>query len=93
MNPSTSQGAVRIVKDLIIHVEFGQETPEIGELIVVNSPNKGLLLVQSLAPNNIAICLNVLGDRTIEKNMVASLTGRGIEVPVGPATIGRIFSP
>lgn len=75
----------------MIHVEFEKELPKIGDLVVVDSKMKGVLLVDSLAPGNIAICLNILTDRSIEKNMAVTITNRGVEVPVGAATIGRIF--
>lgn len=86
-----SQGFVRVIKDLVIHVEFDEEVPKIGELVMVDSKNKGLLLVDSLESGNMAICLNIQTDRSIEKNMTVQLTGKGIEVPVGDVTIGRIF--
>lgn len=91
MSESKGQGVVRVIKDLAIRVEFEKELPKIGELVIVDSKNKGVLLVDSLAPGNIAVCLNIQTDRTIEKNMTVSMTGKGIEVPVGKATIGRIF--
>lgn len=84
-------GVVRIIKDLIIHVEFDEQMPHIGELVLVDNKKKAKLLVDSLAPGNIAICLNIQTDRTIEKNMGVHITGKGIEVPVGSVTIGRIF--
>lgn len=84
-------GAVRVIKDLVIHVEFDEQMPQIGELVVVGNQNKAKLLVDSLTPGNIAICLNIQSDRTIEKNMPVMLTGKGIEIPVGSHTIGRIF--
>lgn len=91
MSDSKGQGVVRVIKDLAIRVEFEKELPKIGELVIVDSKDKGVLLVDSLAPGNIAVCLNIQTDRTIEKNMTVSMTGKGIEVPVGKATIGRIF--
>jgi F-type H+-transporting ATPase subunit beta len=91
MSNSTELGSVRIIKDLVIEVEFDQQVPGIGDLVIVDSPQKGQLLVHSLLPGNIAVCLNILGDRTIQKNMSVSLTGRGIEIPVGTPIIGRIF--
>ncbi len=91
MSQTTGQGVVRVVKDLVIHVEFEEQLQQIGELVVVNSKNKGLLLVDSLITGNIAICLNIQTDRSIEKNMSVTITGQGIEIPVGKATIGRIF--
>ncbi len=86
-----SQGIVRTVKDLVIKVEFEKELPKIGELVIVQSRKKGLLLVHSLETGNMATCLNIQSDRTIERSMAVDLTGKGIEVPVGPQTIGRIF--
>lgn len=86
-----SQGYVRVVKDLVVHVEFAEAMPEVGHLVVVDNSKQALLLVEAIEPGRLAICLNILTDRTIEKNMAVSLTGKGIEVPVGPASIGRIF--
>ncbi|MDQ5972632.1 MAG: F-type H+/Na+-transporting ATPase subunit beta [Patescibacteria group bacterium] len=86
-----SQGVVRTIKDLVIKVEFEKELPKIGDLVIPRSRRKGLLLVNSLEAGNMATCLNIQSDRTIEKNMVVDLTGKGIEVPVGSQTIGRIF--
>lgn len=86
-----TQGFVRIVKDLIVHVEFADDMPAIGEVVVVDNKSQTPLLVETIAPGRIAICLNLLTDRSIEKNMAVSITGKGIEVPVGAAAIGRIF--
>ena len=91
MSKTTGQGVVRTIKDLVIHVEFEDEMPKIGDLLTVESKDKGLLLVDSLIRGNVAICLNIQTDRTIEKNMAVTMTGKGIEIPVGPATVGRIF--
>jgi len=86
-----SQGIVRIVRDLVLKVEFDQDLPEPGEIIIADSPNKGWLLVDSIEPGNLAVCLNLKVDRGIQKGMMVERTGRGIEIPVGDATIGRIF--
>jgi F-type H+-transporting ATPase subunit beta len=86
-----SQGFVRIVKDLVVHVEFADDMPSIGEVVVVDNKAQTPLLVEAIAPGRLAICLNLLTDRSIEKNMAVSITGKGIEVPVGQASIGRIF--
>lgn len=84
-------GIIRSVRDLVVLVQFDEDGPEIGELLVVRNQTKALLLVNHLLDNNQAVCLNVLGDRSMEKNMAVDRTGRGIEVPVGELTIGRIF--
>ncbi len=86
-----ADGFVQVIKDLIIYVEFDEHVPAIGELVVVDNKNEAKLLVDSLASGNVAVCLNIRSDRTIEKGMPVSLTGKGIEVPVGSHIIGRIL--
>jgi len=84
-------GSIRSVKDLIVTVQFDADGPEIGEILVARSTGRALLLVNNLKDNNMAVCLNVVGDKSLAKNMGVDRTGKGIEVPVGPATLGRIF--
>src|SRR5262249_48317562 len=85
-----SAGSIRSIKELVVSVQF-DEDPEIGELLVAKSPMKGLLLVDHLTDNNVAVCLNVVGDITLQKSMAVERTGRGIEIGVGMKTVGRIF--
>ncbi len=86
-----SAGSIRLIKDLVVQVQFDDDQPDIGEVLRPQSPDKGILFVSSLAPGNIAVCLNVQEDRTLQKNMAVERTGKGMEVPVGKVTIGRIF--
>lgn len=86
-----NSGAIREVRDLVVRVQFDEDQPEIGELLHAESPEKGILLVSSLASGNIAVCLNILEDRSLQKNMLVKRSGKGLEVPVGKVTIGRIF--
>jgi F-type H+-transporting ATPase subunit beta len=85
-----SNGSVRGVKDLVVTVQFDEDSPEIGEIIVAG-PKRSPLLVNQLRANSIAICLNVFGDHSIQKNMATERTGKGINIPVGAPTIGRTF--
>lgn len=86
-----NHGTVRVVKDLVIHVEFDEQVPETGEVLIVQNANKSQLLVNSTQPGNIAVCLNIQTDRTIEKNMSVERTEKGLEIAVGEPIIGRIF--
>ncbi len=86
-----TNGVILSMRDLMVRVQFEDGSPAIGELLTVASPNKGVLLVNHLENNNIAVCLNVLDDKTMQKNMAVGPTGRGIEIPVGPTTVGRVF--
>ncbi|HSX44919.1 MAG TPA: F0F1 ATP synthase subunit beta [Candidatus Saccharimonadales bacterium] len=85
-------GTVVSIRDLIVRVQFDQDTPMQGELIKVDNSQNSLLLVDSLEPGGIALCLNVRTDRQIQKGMSVQRTKRGIEIPTGDAVIGRVFN-
>jgi F-type H+-transporting ATPase subunit beta len=87
----TSSGAVISVKDLVVRVRFDEAAPRIGELVAVQNGFDTRLLVDHLEPGGVAMCLNVRSDRRIQRGMVVQGTGRGIEIPVGDITIGRIL--
>jgi F-type H+-transporting ATPase subunit beta len=86
-----SAGVVAAVRDMVVLVQFDTDPPDIGELILVQSQSRPVLLVDHLAKNNIAVCLDLFGNRNIEKRMPVERTGRGVEVPVGPLTVGRVW--
>lgn len=86
-----SPGVVRSIKDLVVLVEFDEQGPALGEVIVVDNPAKTVLLVDSLKPGGLAICLNLLADHTIQKGMQVERSGRGLEIPASEESIGRIF--
>ena len=85
------QGIIQTVKDLVVMVVFDDDCPDINELILVDNPKKTLLLVDSVSVGNKALCLNIYGDRTIQKGMAVKNTGKSIEIPVGDKTIGRML--
>lgn len=84
-------GTVLTVKDLVIKVEFAADMPDIGEVLIVNNQDKSPLLVDSLANDTTAVCINLRSSKKIQKAMTVERTGHGVQVPVGNAAIGRIF--
>ncbi len=86
-----STGVIRTIRGLVVSVVFDEDVPESGEILIPDSPRRGLLLVDHLADNNVAVCLNVFEDKSIQKNMTVNRTDKGVEIPVGNLTIGRIF--
>lgn len=84
-------GTVLTVKDLVVKVEFADNMPEIGEVLLVDNDPKKPLLVDSLATDTLAVCINLRSNKRIQKSMPVNRTQRGVEVPVGEVTIGRIF--
>jgi F-type H+/Na+-transporting ATPase subunit beta len=87
----SSVGTVVSIKDLVVRARFDDDAPSVGELIVVQNGHNTKLLVDHLEPGGIAMCLNIRTDRRIQKGMQVDRTGKGIEIPVGDVTIGRIL--
>lgn len=87
-----SSGYIRSIRDIVVTVQFDDEGPESGEVLLPKSARRGILLVDHLAAGNTAVCLNVQGDNSLQKDMEVVATGKGIEIPVGEPTIGRVFS-
>lgn len=87
-----TSGSIRAIRELVIDIQFDDDPPGIGEVLVAQSPKKGLLLVDHLLEGNTAVCLNVTGDEFLQKNMAVERTNRGIEIPVGDITIGRVLN-
>lgn len=84
-------GVVTSIKDLIVMVGFDEDEPLVGELVEINNKNKTQLLVERLDVNGRVLCLNLRSDRTIQKGMSAKRMNRGVQIPIGDETIGRIF--
>lgn len=84
-------GVITAVKDLIVHVQFDSDPPDMNELVMAENQNKTQLLVDHIDPGGIAVCLNVRTDRSLIKGTMINRTHKGIEIPVGDPTIGRIM--
>ncbi len=85
-------GVISGIKDLVIFATFDEKLPKIGELIEVDNQAKTQLVVERLMSGGRALCLNVMSDRSIQKGMGVRRLNRGIQIPVGDQTIGRIFN-
>ncbi len=85
-------GTIISIKDLVIRAQFDEDGPDINELIIVENENGTELLVDHLEPGGIAFCLNIRSDRSVQKGMSTQRTGKGIEIPIGEKTIGRILN-
>lgn len=86
-----SKGIIRVLRDLVIKVQFDQDIPEIYEIIEVDNEQRTPLLVDSLEKGDTAICLNISADRSLQKNQTVTRTGHSLQVPVGEQMIGRVF--
>jgi F-type H+-transporting ATPase subunit beta len=85
-------GVVTSIKELVVVVQFDEDSPDVNEILAVQNDFKTELLVDHLVPGGLVACLNVRSDTRITKGMAVERTHRGIEIPVGSSTIGRILS-
>lgn len=85
-------GVITTVKDLVVRAQFDDDAPNLNELIVVGNGHQTQLMVDHMEPGGIAFCLNVRSDLRITKGMTVERTYKGIEIPIGEVTIGRILS-
>ena len=90
-NTGNSKGIIRILRDLVVKVQFDEDMPDVYEIIEVDNEARTPLLVDSLEKGDTAVCVNITADRTIMKNQTATRTGHSLEIPVGEQMIGRVF--
>ncbi|HSX06533.1 MAG TPA: F0F1 ATP synthase subunit beta [Candidatus Saccharimonadia bacterium] len=86
-----AKGIVRVLKDLVIKIQFDDDMPDVNEMLYVENENKTPLLVASLEHGDTAVCLNIAGDRSILKGALVNRSGHSLEVPVGDEMIGRVW--
>jgi len=85
-------GVLISIKELVVRAQFDDDLPGVHELIQVQNGHDTQLLVDHLEPGGIAYCLNVRGDLRLSKGMSTVRSHKGIEIPIGPATIGRVLN-
>lgn len=85
-------GTITTVKDLVVRAQFDEDAPNLNELIVVGNGHDTQLLVDHMEPGGVAFCLNVRSDLRVMRGMTVERTHKGIEVPLGEVTIGRILN-
>ncbi len=85
-------GIVITVKDLVVKAQFDEDPPGVNELVVVQNGHDTQLLVDHLEPGGVAFCLNVRSDLRLTKGMSVDRTHKGIQIPLGEVTIGRILN-
>jgi len=86
-----STGVIRVLRDLVLRIEFDKKPPAINEMLYVQNKARTPLLVNSLENGDTAVCLNITADRSLQKGMLVDRSGRGLEIPVGDRMIGRVF--
>lgn len=85
-------GHIISVKNLIVRAQFDDDAPSVNELVEVQNGHGTQLLVDHIETGGTAFCLNVRDDMRLTKGMPVKRTHKGIEVPIGDTTIGRVMN-
>jgi F-type H+-transporting ATPase subunit beta len=85
-------GVIISVKDLVVRAQFDEDAPSVNELVEVQNSFNSQLLVDHLEPGGIAFCLNVRSDLRMMRGQSVERMHRGIQIPIGDKTIGRILN-
>lgn len=86
------KGVVRVLKGLVIKIQFDEDMPDLNEMLYVDNEKKSSLLVSALERGDTAVCLNIGGDYSIQKGDLVSRSGHSLEIPVGEEMIGRVWN-
>src|SRR5690606_2632994 len=87
-------GTVQAIRGVVIDVEFPEgDLPEIYEALEINLPDGRLVLeVQQHLGGGMVRTVVMGPSEGLQRGMEVTATGAPIKVPVGEATLGRIFN-
>ena len=88
------QGTVTGVSGPVIDVKFeAGQLPAINEALTVQLDGKTLTMeVEQHLENQTVRCVIMSGSQGLRRGMPVTALGHSIQVPVGPATLGRMFN-
>ena len=86
-----SQGYITQIIGAVINVAFEDELPKIHEALIVDEANLTLEVQQHLGDKQVK-CIAMGLSEGLKRNMKVTATGKGITVPTGEKTLGRIMN-
>jgi F-type H+-transporting ATPase subunit beta len=94
-NPSPNNqakvGVIRSLRGVMAEVEILGERPEEKELLSLEGHPEVFLEVNFFRAD-VAICINLTNSQALRCGQSVYRSGAKVSVPVGPATLGRVFS-
>ncbi len=84
-------GIITVLRGLTVEISIIGEYPEIKELLAVEGHPEVFLEVTFFRKGK-AVCLNLNNNQVVACGMKVSRTHNKVSVPVGPATMGRVFN-
>ncbi len=95
MNPQPSLeniGRILTVRGSVVEVAFPGDLPELNESLRVEGQQKLILEVQQILEPRKVRTIALGHTNGLIRGLAVERTGGGIHVPVGPATLGRLFN-
>jgi F-type H+-transporting ATPase subunit beta len=90
---AVEKGRVLCVRGSVVDVVFSGEVPVLHEaLIVANGCGTTVLEVEQLLSRRTVRTIALGNTEGLARGLIVERTGRSIDVPVGPATLGRVFN-
>ncbi len=91
--PKTEEkiGVIQGLRGLMVEVGLFGEQPEIKELLTVENHPEVFLEVSFFKPGA-AVCVNLTNNQILRCGMKVWRSHQKVTVPVGPATMGRVFN-
>lgn len=88
-----STGVISQIIGPVVDVKFEAGVPEIYTALEVDNGGKKVVLeVEQQLAGNVARTISMSSTDGLKRGMAVTNTGRGISVPVGKATLGRMFN-
>jgi F-type H+-transporting ATPase subunit beta len=89
--PAKKVGVIRSLRGLMVEVEILAERPVEKELLTVDDYPEVFLEVSFFSANR-AVCINLTNSQVLRCGQTISRSNAKVSVPVGPATMGRVFN-
>lgn len=91
-NQNTNRtGHILSIKGEVAEVEFYQNPPFIGEILVLEENPKVWLEVNSVSAKNTFLCLSLTEPNKLFRGAKLKRTGKNLEAPVGKELLGRVI--
>lgn len=84
-------GTIKTIRGLTVEVDLTSARPEIKELLAVEGYT-GVFIEVNFFKKGVAVCLNLNNDQMIACGQRLFRSHTKVTVPVGPATMGRVFN-
>lgn len=85
-------GRVVSIKDIVVWVDTIEDRPDIKELLTLRDFPEVLLQVEYFSKDGKAVCINLRSSPEVKKGLVVERLRQTLSVPVGEATVGRVFN-